>query len=110
MKLTKEQYERLTPYKQQLRSAYKNSFLHMSGTDFNKVAEIYNEVYDKPLTRSQMNCNTCRLNSLKKLGQLYEEYTEQTETEKKKSPNKGRPKKLVDEKKDGDGSNAGQDR
>lgn len=90
--LTKKQYEALTPYKDQLRAAYKNSYVHMSGTDFLKVAEIYKEVFENPLTKGQMGCNTCRLNALRKLGELYENYTE--EQEKKKAEKKARAKKL----------------
>lgn len=92
MTLTKKQYEELTPYKDQLKAAYKNSYVHMSGTDFIKVAEIYKEVFENPLTKGQMGCNTCRLNALRKLGELYENYTE--EQEKKKAEKKARAKKL----------------
>lgn len=100
--LTKEQYERLTPYKDALRSAYKSSFVRISPTDFNTVAEIYAEVF-QPLRKGQMGCNTCRLNALRKLGELYyayvpeEEKTEQEDTEEKKTNKKGRPKKLTEE-------------
>ena len=73
MKLTKEQFEKLKPYAKQLRAAYKNSFLHMTGADFLKVAEIYKDVYE-PLSNAKMSCNTCRLNALRKLGELYEAY------------------------------------
>lgn len=90
--LTKKQYDALTPYKDQLRAAYKNSYVHMGGNEFLKVAEIYKEVFENPLTKGQMGCNTCRLNALRKLGELYENYTE--EQEKKKAEKKGRAKKL----------------
>lgn len=92
MTLTKKQYEALTPYKDQLRAAYKNSFVHMSGTDFIKVAEIYKDVYSQELKKSQMGCNTCRLNALRKLGQLYEEYEKGVQEKKKE-----RKKKLGEE-------------
>lgn len=96
--LTKKQYEELTPYKDQLRAAYKNSYVHMGGNEFLKVAEIYKEVFENPLSKSQMSCNTCRLNALRKLGELYENYT--AEQEKKKAEKKARTKKLdnVEEK------------
>lgn len=94
-RLTKEQYDALTPYAQNLKSAYKNSFVRMSGADFVKVAEIYTDVFGKSLTKSQMSCNTCRLNALRKLGELYVQYTEkEVEKEEKK---KRRPKKLTEE-------------
>ena len=90
--LTKEQYEKLTPYKEALRAAYKNSFVRVSGNEFLKIAEIYKEIFENPLTKSQMGCNTCRLNALRKLGELYENYTE--EENKKKTEKKARQKKL----------------
>lgn len=92
IKLTKEQYEALTPWKDALRSAYKNSFVRVSGSDFNKIAEIYNKIF-QPLRKGQMGCNTCRLNALKKLGELYANYTEESQEEKKEK--KERTKKLA---------------
>ena len=78
-KLTKEQYERLQPYEKNLKSAYKNSYVHMTASDFNKVAEIYKDITGTALTKSQMGCNTCRLNALKKLGEMYVEYEKKEE-------------------------------
>ena len=92
--MTKEQFEKLEPYKEDIMRAYKNSFVHMSGADFNKVAGIYAEITGKGLTKSQMNCNTCRLNALRKLGEMYSTYTESQEQKVKKT----RPKKLEDKK------------
>lgn len=97
MKLTKEQHEKLKPYEQHLKSAYRNSYVHMPGTEFVKVGEIYTEIFGVALTKSQMGCNTCRLNALRKLGELYANYTEETPEEEKKESKRGRPKKLVKE-------------
>lgn len=98
-KLTKEQYEKLTPYAQSLKSAYKSSFVRITNTEFANVAEIYAEIFE-PLRKGQMGCNTCRLNALRKLGELYYTYVpedkeEKPEENKKKKP--GRPKKLQEE-------------
>ena len=90
-KLTKEQYEKLTPWKEQLRQAYKNSFAHLTSGDFQKIADIWAEITGTPLRKSQLACNTCRLNTLKRLGEMYEKYTVQEEAKKRKT---GRPKKL----------------
>lgn len=87
-KLTKEQYEKLIPWEKDILAAYKNSFLHMTGSDFLKVAEIYKEITGTALTKSQMGCNTCRLNALRKLGELYSNFKEEP------AKKKGRPKKL----------------
>lgn len=103
-KLTKEQYEKLEPYKQNIRNAVKNAFVHMSGADFLKVADIYADVFGIPLTKSQIGCNTCRLNALRKLGELYVEYEkkeeDKEETGKKKKAT--RTKKLETNLSDGE--------
>lgn len=94
--LTQEQYEKLKPYEKQLMNAYRNSYVHMSGADFEKVTKIYDEVF-QPLNNRQRGCNTCRLNALRKLGELYANYNkpeEEKEEEKKKTPRK---KKLNEE-------------
>lgn len=72
--LTKEQYEALKPYEKQVLAAYRQNFVHMSSEDFGKVAEIYKDVFKEGLNPSQMRCNTCRLNALRKLGELYDKY------------------------------------
>lgn len=91
-KLTKEQYEALKPYEKNLKNAASKSFVHMTGDDFEKVAKIYTDVFGVALTKSQMGCNTCRLNSLRKLGELYVAYERHEEP---KVPKKaGRPRKL----------------
>lgn len=101
--MTKEQFEQLQPWEKTIMNAYKNSFVHMSGSDFLKVANIYAEVYGHTLTKSQMNCNTCRLNALKRLGKDYTEFKAKLENpaqEEKptKKSNKGRkPKINIDE-------------
>lgn len=85
--------DKLAPYEKNITNAYKNSFVHMAGDDFQKVAEIYAEIFGETLTKSQMGCNTCRLNALRKLGELYVT----TQEAKEKKSNKGRPKALADD-------------
>lgn len=87
-KITEEQYKKLVPWEKEILAAYKNSFVHMLGTEFLKVAEIYKEITGTALTKSQMGCNTCRLNALRKLGEMYSNYNEEP------AKKKGRPKKL----------------
>lgn len=96
--MTKEQYEKLQPYEKNIKNAVKNSFVHMTSSEFEKVAVIYAEIFNQQLTRSQRNCNTCRLNALKKLGEAYNAYTEEVqekETADDKPKKTGRPKKLA---------------
>lgn len=66
--MTREFYEKLLPYEQKFRWAIKSNFISMSQGDFAQIAELYQELYGKGLTKSQTTCNTCRLNALKKLG------------------------------------------
>ena len=96
--LTQEQFEKLTPYKDNLNAAYKNGYVRMAGSDFEKVAAIYAEVFGTPLRKSQMSCNTCRLTALKKLGELYDKFPKPKEDKEKKETRRGRPNKLKEEK------------
>lgn len=89
--LTSEQHEALRPWEKEIRSAHRNSFVRMTGSDFAKVAELYREITGTALTKSQMGCNTCRLNTLRKLGAMYEEYEER---EARKASRKSRQRKL----------------
>lgn len=98
-RLTKEQYEKLQPFETNIKNAVKNSFVHMSGNDFNTVADIYAEIFGVQLTKSQRGCNTCRLNTLKKLGELYNEYTQKSD-EKEKKVVKTRAKKIEEKAND----------
>lgn len=98
--LTKEQYDKLTPWKDALRSAWKNSFVRVTATEFNKIAVIYNEVFEQPLRKGQMGCNTCRLNALSKLGELYYTYVPEEKKEEEKKPEKKTRAKKLDNKKE----------
>lgn len=91
--LTKVQYEALKPYEKNILNAYNNSFVHMLASDFSKVAELYADITGEPLTKSQMGCNTCRLNALRKLGEAYSRYGEKEKVKTKS----GRPKKLKED-------------
>lgn len=79
--MTKEQFEKLQAFEQQLLWAIKSNFIHMSSGEFNTIAGIYADVYKVPLTRAQSSCNTCRLKALKQLGEDY--FKKKTEIEEK---------------------------
>ena len=83
-RINKKQYEKLLPYKKNLVNAYRNSFVHVDGTTFQKIAALYEEIIGTPLTKNQMGCNTCRLNALKKLGELFTKYEEDAKKKEKK--------------------------
>ena len=101
--MTKEQYEKISEYEQQLRWAVKSNFIHMTNTEFSKLAMMYKEFYGEALTQSQMTCNTCRLRALQRLGNDYFAYQQQMADEQKEErldepqptkTNKGRKKKI----------------
>lgn len=72
--MTKEQYDRLKNYESTLRSALNSNFARVSQGEFNKIADIYKELYGTALTKSQMVCNACKLSALKRLAMDYNEY------------------------------------
>lgn len=87
--MTEEQRKRLEPYERNLLNASKNDYVYMKASDFMVVAEVYAELFE-PLRKSQMGCNSCRINALKRIaGEYFKE-------EDKKKTNKGRPKKIKD--------------
>lgn len=69
--MTKEQVERLQKYEQELNWALHQNFMSMTNSKFNEIMSVYNEIYETPLSRSQMNCSTCRLNAVKRLAKEY---------------------------------------
>ncbi len=94
--MTKEQFNKLQPYEQQLLWAIKSNFIHMSSGEFGAIAEIYKELYNETITRTQSACNTCRLKALKRIGNDYFKKKEEIEERAKKAEEK---KKAEEEKK-----------
>lgn len=116
--MTFEQYKMCRSWEKVLKNAVNLDFIHLSTGDFAKIAKIYNEVFASSLSVSQMNCNSCRLTALKKLGKEFfywkpvfdkkiieekeKEKEEQKEQEQKeqqqdevvKTKKKGRPRKI----------------
>lgn len=81
--LTKEQYKSLEPWEKEITNAYRNNFVHMSSENFKIVAELYKGIFGEQLTPSQMRCNTCRLNALRKLGEAYTRYGQKAQKPRK---------------------------
>ena len=100
--ITKEIYTKLKDQEKVLKNAVNMDFVHLSAEEFKMFAEIYTEVFGVSLTRSQMNCNSCRLKALKDLGKEYFKVAvsfEQLEKEEQEIVNqqvkkRGRPKKI----------------
>lgn len=96
--MTKEIYERLKEYENILKYAISMDYLRVTPDVFKVLAEIYKDYTGKALTRSQMNCNSCRIKAIKEIGKAYYAYTPEEEVEvveeKPKTKKKGRPKKI----------------
>lgn len=89
--MDKEQLKQCEKYEDAFRLAINANFVRMSQGEFNEVAALYKEILGKTLTKGQMTCSTCRLNTMKDLGGEYFKWKEYYENEK---PKRGRPKKI----------------
>ena len=102
--MTREQVEQCKKYEQVFLWGIRSNFVHLSGTEFGEIARLYKSILGVELTKSQMNCGTCRLNTIKTLGKDYFEsrdkyIKEDRENEEEKEPEapkkkSGRPKKI----------------
>ena len=110
--MTKEIYERLKEYENILKYAISMDYLRVTPDVFKVLADIYKDYTGKALTRSQLNCNSCRVKAIKELGKGYYAYvpevvevevqpvedTVETKTEikevKTEKKKRGRPRKI----------------
>lgn len=74
--MTKEQFDKISKFDLQFRTAVKNNFVRMSQGEFNEIVPVYKEVTGKSFTKSQMLCNNCRLKMVQELGKAYMDYKE----------------------------------
>lgn len=86
--MSKEIYERLKEYENILKYALSMDYLRVTPDVFKVLAEIYKEYTGKALTKSQMNCNSCRIKAIKELGKGYYAYTPEEEKEEKEEEKK----------------------
>lgn len=95
--MNRDNFEKLQKWENVLNNAVKKSFIHLSTSEFNEIASIYDSIYT-PLTRQQRNCNSCRLTALQKLGKDYFAFKAgigaESEKEKETKKKVGRPKKI----------------
>lgn len=85
MELTKEQYQKLKPLEQHLIRAVRGNYVYgMTLKEAQLLFEIYNDVYDK--NETGYACTRCRLNTAKRLGELY--FKHQTAIKNKKAKKK----------------------
>jgi len=99
--MTKEQYDKLQEFEQELRYAYRMNFMSMGNGRFKELMTIYKELYGVGLNQRQSSCSTCRLNAIKRIAgdfyafqqQLAEEEKKQREIEELKAKEEAQPKK-----------------
>lgn len=103
--MKKELYDKAKEFENIFKYALKMDFLRVTPEVFNEIMKIYEEHFQKNLSKSQKQCNTCRLKAIKEIGRVYfEEQEKQKEQkgqeEQKEQPPKsegkkrGRPRKL----------------
>lgn len=107
--MTKELYEKLKQYEDIMKYAIKMDYLRVTPDVFQQLHKLYNELTGKTLSKSQLNCNSCRLRMLKEMGKEYyayepevievekvenEEKEEIKEVKKVKTVKRGRPRKI----------------
>lgn len=81
--IDKDTLSSLAKFETSFRYAIKSNFVSIKTSEFGEFVTLYNQFFT-PLKQSQMSCNTCRLNAMKKLGELYfqnKEYYEEKEKE-----------------------------
>ena len=103
--MKKELYDKAKEFENIFKYALKMDFLRVTPEVFNEIMKIYEEQFDRKLSKSQKQCNSCRLKAIKEIGKVY--FEEQEEQEKQKEQEKqeeqppksegkkrGRPRKL----------------
>lgn len=100
--MKKELYDKAKEFENIFKYALKMDFLRVTPEVFNEIMKIYEEHFGKKLSKSQKQCNTCRLKAIKEIGRVYfeeqEKQKEQKEQEeqppKSEGKKRGRPRKL----------------
>lgn len=89
--MTQELYEKCKQYEQNFRWAINSNFVHMTAGEFAKVAVLYREAFAEEI--KNLNCNTCRLNALKRLGTEYFIFQQELANRQKDDRAEDTPKK-----------------
>lgn len=97
--MKKELYEKGKEFENIFKYALKMDFLRVTPEVFNEIMQIYEEHFGKKLSKSQKQCNTCRLKAIKEIGKVYFEEQEKQEEQEEQPPKsegkkRGRPRKL----------------
>lgn len=93
--MDKNIYNELKKWDSTLYNAFRIDFVHLNNTEFRELAEYYKKVFNKEITKSQYNCNSCRVRIVKELAKIYLEEKDKelkTPTSTTPTPKRGRPK------------------
>ena len=104
--MTKEIYNELLKWDSVLYNAHRINFVHLNNAEFSELKNIYEKYTNEKVTKSQLNCNSCRVKIIKKLAKDYLEYKEKENNEIKETKEnnetvkRGRPKKVKENEKE----------
>lgn len=101
--MNEEIYKQCTEWEKVFHNALKINFLRLTMDEWNKIALLYEQHFDKKIRPNERGCNNCRLRIVKEMGKAYfnEKETREIKAEKEKEkettekPKKiGRPRKI----------------
>lgn len=103
--MNEEIYKQCTEWEKVFHNALKINFLRLTMDEWNKIALLYEEYFNKKIRPNERGCNNCRLRIVKEMGKAYfdEKETREIKAEKEKEKEKettekpkkiGRPRKI----------------
>lgn len=101
--MNEEIYKQCTEWEKVFHNALKINFLRLTMDEWNKIALLYEQHFNKKIRPNERGCNNCRLRIVKEMGKAYfdEKETREIKAEKEKEkettekPKKiGRPRKI----------------
>lgn len=103
--MNEEIYTQCTEWEKVFHNALKINFLRLTMDEWNKIALLYEQHFDKKIRPNERGCNNCRLRIVKEMGKAYfnEKETREIKAEKEKEKEKettekpkkiGRPRKI----------------
>ena len=103
--MNEEIYTQCTEWEKVFHNALKINFLRLTMDEWNKIALLYEQHFDKKIRPNERGCNNCRLRIVKEMGRAYfnEKETREIKAEKEKEKEKettekpkkiGRPRKI----------------
>lgn len=69
--MTQEIHNKLKYYKTVLKNANDNKYFKLSSEEFNEIADIYTLIFNKKITKAQLNCNSCRVKIVKEISKAF---------------------------------------